>query len=237
MQKKPIIGLVPLVDEGRDSLWMLPGYMEGVRQGGGIPLMLPLNGNKHDLRQLFDLCNGLIFTGGHDVGAEVYGAEHTPLMGDTCPGRDAMETVLLDMAVKENKPVLGICRGLQLINAALGGSLYQDLQTLHPSDVCHRQPAPYDQPSHSVHLPEDSPLRAVTGKDMLQVNSCHHQGIERLAPSLRVTAIAPDGLVEGIDRPGSRLIWAVQWHPEFSWKVNEDSRAIFRAFVQGCTVC
>ena len=117
MQKKPIIGLVPLVDEGRDSLWMLPGYMDGVRQAGGIPLMLPLNTDADDLRSLFRLCDGLILTGGHDVGAHVYGAEHTSLMGDICPQRDGMESILMDLAVREDKPVLGICRGLQFINA------------------------------------------------------------------------------------------------------------------------
>ena len=234
MQKKPIIGLIPLVDEGRDSLWMLPGYMEGVAQAGGIPLMLPLDDQQEALQQLLAICDGLIFTGGHDVGAALYGAEHTSLMGDTCPARDSMEAKLLAMAMQADKPVLGICRGLQLINACLGGTLYQDLQTQHPSEVCHRQPAPYDQPSHTVALPKDSPLRAVTGKEALQVNSCHHQGIDRLAPELRAMALAPDGLTEAVYRPQSRFVWAVQWHPEFSWKVNEDSRAIFCALVDAC---
>ena len=114
-----------------------------------------------------------------------------------------------------SKPVTWICRGLQLINAALGGSLYQDLPTEHPSSICHRQPAPYDQPIHQVELVPDTPLQKCLEKDELPVNSCHHQGIKELASTLQPMAYAQDGLLEAVWKPGSRFVWAVQWHPEF----------------------
>ena len=138
----------------------------------------------------------------------------------------------MPMVLEQGKPVLGICRGLQLINVALGGSLYQDLPTQHPSSVCHRQPAPYDQPIHLVELIPNTPLQKCLGKDELPVNSCHHQGIKELASGLQPMAYAKDGLVEAVWKPGSRFVWAVQWHPEFSHKVDENSRKIFRAFVK-----
>ena len=132
---RPVIGLVPLVDRERESYWMLPGYMDGIVQGGGLPFMLPLTRDAVALRQLFDMCSGILFTGGQDVSPSVYGQQDAGLCGETCPDRDSMEWVLLELAVEYRKPVLGICRGIQFINSCLGGTLYQDLSSEHPSDV------------------------------------------------------------------------------------------------------
>lgn len=230
-EKKPLIGLVPLVDEGRESYWMLPGYMEGIEQAGGVPVMLPLTSDEAAIVCMVDSMDGFVFTGGHDVSPSLYGQEKLPVCADCCPGRDEMERRLLPLALKRDKAVLGICRGIQLINAVLGGTLYQDLATQHPSDVCHRQPAPYDMPSHQVELVDGSPLQRTLNKANTGVNSCHHQAIEKLADGLEPMAYAPDGLIEAVYMPGKRFVWAVQWHPEFSYKVNEDSVEIFKAFV------
>lgn len=194
--------------------------------------MLPLTSDKETLRKFVNDFDGFLFTGGHDVSPSFYREEVSDNCGECCPMRDEMETILLPMVLEQGKPVLGICRGLQLINVALGGSLYQDLPTQHPSSVCHRQPAPYDQPIHLVELIPNTPLQKCLGKDELPVNSCHHQGIKELASGLQPMAYAKDGLVEAVWKPGSRFVWAVQWHPEFSHKVDENSRKIFRAFVK-----
>ena len=231
---KPVIGLVPLVDEGRDSLWMLPGYMEGVAQAGGLPLMLPLTADEAALDQLCGLCDGFLLTGGHDVSPALYSQAPLPVCGATCPPRDAMETGLLRRAMAQNKAVLGICRGLQFINAALGGTLWQDLPSQHPSETCHRQTVPYDAPSHTVSLLPGTPLQSLLGIDTLGVNSYHHQAVRSLAPCLRPMALSPDGLVEAAWHPEMRFLWAVQWHPEFAWKTSPEARAVFRAFVEGC---
>ena len=231
---KPLIGLIPLVDEGRDSLWMLPGYMEGVAAAGGLPVMLPLEDGGAELDQLCGLCDGFLLTGGHDVGPEFYGAERLPACGATSPERDRMEAGVLRRAMAADKPVLGICRGLQFINAALGGTLWQDLPSQHPSEIIHRQTAPYDAPSHEVRLLPGSPLEALLGRESLGVNSYHHQAIRDLAAPLEAMAMSPDRLIEAIRHPGRRFLWGVQWHPEFAWRSDPAAAAIFRAFVESC---
>ena len=231
---KPLIGLIPLVDEGRDSLWMLPGYMEGVAAAGGLPVMLPLEDGGAELDQLCGLCDGFLLTGGHDVGPEFYGAERLPACGATSPERDRMEAGVLRRAMAADKPVLGICRGLQFINAALGGTLWQDLPSQHPSEIIHRQTAPYDASSHEVRLLPGSPLAALLGRESLGVNSYHHQAIRDLAAPLEAMAMSPDRLIEAIRHPGRRFLWGVQWHPEFAWRSDPAAAAIFRAFVESC---
>lgn len=232
--KRPLIGVVPLVDYQKASYWMLPGYLEGVEQAGGVPVVLPLTEDEGALEQLAALCDGFLFTGGQDVGPALYGGADPGLCGELSPGRDAMERRLLALARAQDKPVLGICRGIQFLNAALGGTLWQDLPAQCPSAVEHHQTAPYDQPVHTVALRPGAPLAALLGKTELAVNSLHHQAVRTLAPGLEPMAAAPDGIVEALYEPGRRFVWAVQWHPEFSWKVNGDSRAIFRAFVGAC---
>ncbi|MBQ3304433.1 MAG: gamma-glutamyl-gamma-aminobutyrate hydrolase family protein [Clostridia bacterium] len=231
---KPLIGLIPLVDAGRDSLWMLPGYMEGVASAGGLPVMLPLTDDEADLNRLCGLCDGFLLTGGQDVSPALYGQASIPECGETCPRRDAMEAGVLRRAMALDKPVLGICRGIQFINAALGGTLWQDLPSQHPSGTCHRQSVPYDAPSHDVAVLPDTPLAALLKRDALGVNSYHHQAVRELAPGLQPMALSPDGLVEALWHPDQRFLWAVQWHPEFAWKVSPEARAIFRAFVEAC---
>lgn len=230
--KKPVIGLVPLVDTGRESLWMLPGYMDGIREAGGLPVMLPLNDEDADVARMAALCDGIVFTGGHDVNPELYGEKNEGLTGELIPARDSMEGKLLSAALELDRGVLGICRGLQFLNVMLGGSLYQDLPTQFESSVNHRQPAPYHLPIHPVTV--RGPLAETVGAGEIMVNSCHHQAIRDLAPGLEVMAQAPDGIVEAVRLPGKKFLWAVQWHPEFMQAVDENSRRIFRAFVDGC---
>ena len=228
---KPVIGVMPLWDDGKDSLWMLPGYLGGISQAGGIPVVLPFTSDPEELEQLSGMLNGFLFTGGHDVSPEMYGEEPMPGMIDSCVKRDRMEAEALRLAIAKDKPVLGICRGIQLINAALGGTLYQDLPAQHPSGVEHHQTPPYDKHAHFVEIVKDSPLYAYLGTGQLSVNSYHHQAVKETAPGLTVMAVSTDGLAEALYKPDHRFLWAVQWHPEFSWKTNESSRKIFRAFV------
>ncbi len=228
---KPVIGIVPLVDIEKESYWMLPGYMEGIAQAGGLPLMLPLTDDAADLEQILAMCSGFLFTGGHDVSPELYGEEKLPQCAECCPARDRMELPLLKKALAADKPILGICRGIQFLNAALGGTLYQDLPTQHPSSLTHRQSPPYDIPAHEVVIETGSPLHELLGTCRLPVNSCHHQAIKALSPQLQPMAYAPDGLVEAVCMPEKHFVWAVQWHPEFSWRTDAQSRKIFQAFV------
>ena len=229
---KPLIGLIPLVDDRLESLWMLPGYMDGVAQAGGIPVMLPLTEDPSDLEQLCAACDGFLLTGGHDVSPSVYGEEKLPVCGDCSEARDRMERLVLEFALRDDKPVLGICRGHQLLNALLGGTLYQDLPTQHPSAVEHHQQPPYDAPIHSVSILPGTPLHELLGRDALPVNSYHHQAVKALSPRLKPMAVADDGLVEAVYLPGKRFVWGVQWHPEFAFRSDAASAAILSAFVR-----
>lgn len=229
-----MIGVIPLVDLQRESYWMLPGYFQGLEEAGAVPVMLPLSSDPDCLAQIADSFDGFLLTGGQDVEPDVYHAEKLPLCGECSPERDSMECALLPLVLEKDKPVLGICRGIQIINAALGGTLYQDLPVQHPSEVVHHMDPPYDRASHSVDLIADAPLASILGCSRIGVNSCHHQGIRELAPSLLPAAIAEDGLVEGAYMPGKRFVLAVQWHPEFSFRKDPCSRAILSAFVRAC---
>lgn len=232
---KPIIGVMPLWDDEKQSLWMLPGYFDGLVQAGGLPIMFPLCVDRGDIARLAAQCDAFLLSGGHDVSPSIY--HEAPLDGliTACEPRDALEWEVLRLALEADKPVLGVCRGLQFINAALGGTLYQDLPLQHPSRVDHHQTAPYDVPTHNVHLVEGSALRKCLGVEEIGVNSYHHQGIRALADGLEAMAVAPDGLVEAFRKTDARFLWAVQWHPEFSFRSDEHSRKILRAFVDAAT--
>lgn len=232
--KKTLIGIVPLIDTEKESYWMLPGYMEGIMQAGGLPVMLPVTQEEAAIRQLTETCDGFLFTGGQDVAPELYGEKRLQECGECSPERDKMESILLVEALKADKPVLGICRGIQFMNAALGGSLYQDIPTQRPSKLEHHQTPPYDLPVHEVRLEPDTPLYDILQTDTLAVNSYHHQAVKQLASGLQVMARAEDGLTEAVFMPGKRFVWATQWHPEFSYKTDENSRKIFQAFVSAC---
>lgn len=230
--RKPIIGLIPLVDDERESYWMLPGYMEGVRAAGGIPVMLPLTEDLEELAQLNGMCDGYLLTGGHDVSPLLHGEQPLAECGAVSERRDGMERIILDTAIEEDKAVLGICRGIQFMNAALGGTLYQDIPTQRAEYVEHHQNGHYDEPIHMNYIEEGTPLRELLGTPELAVNSYHHQAVKTLAPKLSMMACSEDGLVEAVYMPDKRFIWGVQWHPEFSYKTDETSMKIFEAFVR-----
>ena len=229
--KKPIIGVTPLWDKEKNSYWMLPGYLEGLEEAGAIPVILPLAADGADIAQFADLCDGFLFTGGQDVAPQLYREALKPTCGELCPARDTLERELLNRALEQDKPILGICRGLQFLNVALGGTLYQDLPTEHPSEIEHSMKPPYDQAAHTVRILPDTPLAALLQKQELGVNSCHHQAIRSLAPSLVEMARSTDDLIEAMYLPGKTFVWGVQWHPELSFRTDEDSRKMFMALV------
>lgn len=230
---KPLIGLTPIDDTARESLWMLPGYMQGLEAVGGIGVMLPLTDDAAVLKELVAKMDGILLTGGNDVAPALYGEPKESFCGENNPLRDRMETRLIELALQADKPVFGICRGLQILNAVLGGTLYQDLKNQTGTEICHSMDKPYDRTVHEVTILPDTPLAELYGPGALAVNSRHHQGIKTLAPALRAQATAPDGLIESVYLPGYRFVQAVQWHPEHRWQAAE-SQSILRAFVDAC---
>lgn len=231
---KPVIGLSPLWDQKKASYWMLPGYMKMLEDCGALPLMLPLTTDGVLLHQCLEICDGLLLTGGHDVSPRLYGADASPYCGEVCETRDEMDRFLLISAIGADMPVLGICRGLQLMNAVLGGTLWQDLPTEHKSSVNHHMIPPYDRWIHRVELPVNTPLRDLLDLKYIRVNSYHHQAVKEPASVLKPMAVSEDGLIEGMYFPGKKFIWGVQWHPEFAYQTDRNSQKIARAFVDAC---
>ena len=245
--EKPIIGVMSLVDEEKDSLWMLPGYFDGIIEAGGIPVMLPLIEDMESVKQIANSFDGFVFSGGPDVDPKYYNKDDEVGNLRLCPQRDSFEMALIKEVIELDKPILGICRGLQLINVSLGGTLYQDLPKQFESEIVHSQERPYDVGSHIVTMVKGSkfydlvcnstyeePNYYNNDGETLSVNSCHHQGIKDLAECLVPMANAADGLVEAFEMPEKRFLWAFQWHPEFMHKKDQVSRSIFKTFVDSC---
>lgn len=231
---RPVIGLIPLFDDDKESYWMLPGYMKAIEKCGGLPIMLPLTEDKEEIADAYSLCDGILFTGGHDVSPIIYGETESDKCAKTCPARDRMETVILEKCLNDNKAFLGICRGIQFVNACLGGTLYQDLPAEYTGNVEHHMTPPYDRTVHNIEVIENTKLADIVGAGTHGVNSYHHQAVKTLADGLKVMALSEDGLVEAAEVPNQRFAIAVQWHPEFSYENNEDSIKIIQAFVDAC---
>lgn len=231
---KKIVGLIPLYDDEKDSYWMLPGYMKVLEACGALPVMLPLTTDTEELDDCFRLCDGILMTGGHDVDPKLYGEHAKATCGTACSSRDQMETYLFKKALEEDKPVFGICRGVQLMNVLLGGTLYQDLPTEYPSGTEHHMTPPYDKPIHKVDVVSGTKLSDIIGAGEHAVNSYHHQAIKELAPGVEAMAYSEDGLVEAISVPGKSFLVGVQWHPEFAFESDPECKKLVQAFVDAC---
>jgi len=231
--KQPLIGVTPIWDANKDSIWMLPEYLTGIIDSGGVPVILPLTCDPGILAQLLSTVDGLLFTGGPDISPDMYGEERLELTDKPFKERDEMEKLLFLQALERGTPVFGICRGLQIMNVILGGSLYQDIPSQFGTQTSHQQKKPYDAPHHTVEILEGTPLHALLGVDSLLVNSRHHQAICNLASAFSPMAKAPDGLVEAIFIPDKPFVRAIQWHPEHSPK-DTASKALFYDFVEAC---
>jgi putative glutamine amidotransferase len=213
-------------------------YVVAVREAGGLPLLLTPAHQDESLRALYELLDGLLLTGGEDVAPARYGEPVTASNVECVPERDSLEFRLVEWALADQLPVLAVCRGIQVLNVALGGSLHQDLPAERPGPVAHDQMARQvsrTQPSHTVTVHAGSFLGDLIGAGVLPVNSMHHQGIKALAPSLVAVAHAADGLVEAVepaDSAAGSFLVGVQWHPEELARADDvAARRLFEAFV------
>lgn len=229
MNKHKIIGVTPLYCDEKKSIWMLPAYMDMLEGVGLLPIILPAHASNEELDRLNTVCDGYLFTGGHDVNPEVYGCKKSPNCGDINADRDSLESRLFQKAFASDKPILGICRGIQFINAILGGTLYQDLNSEYKSSIEHHMTPPYNRHVHTVTI-RDGILSQIIPDKIIGVNSYHHQAIRTLANDLHIEAVSEDGLIEAVSYPGKKFILAVQWHPEFIYNDDENCAAIIRAF-------
>jgi putative glutamine amidotransferase len=212
-------------------------YIHAVQLAGGLPLMIPLSRDPDMLEDYFSNMDGLLLPGGMDVDPAHYGEEPHRRLKEVDPVRDETELFLARRALQEDKPVFGVCRGQQLLNVAAGGSLFQDIGSQASNEVLlHFQDFAEEWPSHSVEVRPDTMLFQIVQQPTVRVNSYHHQAVKRLAPGFRVSATAPDGVVEGIESTRHMFALGVQWHPELLAEKNLDfNLALFRRHVEAAS--
>jgi len=208
-------------------------YTCSLVNAGAVPLLIPVGLPESALDALLPRLDGILFTGGGDIDPQRYGGEPHPLVSDVDNDRDRIELYLLEHIFETKAPFMGICRGLQVINVALGGSLYEDILDQRPDSIKHAYLPdwPREHLAHTIQVEANSRLAGILGTDNLQVNSLHHQGIRRLAPGLQASAYAPDGMIEAFELPGHPYGLAVQWHPE-NLQAYTPMQVLFRSFVQ-----
>jgi len=223
-QLKPIIGISSTSGEGNSTSVPLT-YVESVIREGGVPMVLPITHDHELLNRMLDNIDALILTGGEDVDPlKWYGEEPLPALGGIAPERDSFDVALARLAVLRGLPLLGICRGHQVINVAFGGTLYQDIPSqVKGSQVKHRQSAPGNYGTHSIRIEENSLLFKQIGTQSIAVNSFHHEAVKDVAPGFKVTATSVDGIVEAMEKIGSDQVYSVQFHPEVFTAQNIDT--------------
>lgn len=230
---KPIIGVLAEVDSTL-TCKVNGAYITAIEKSGGIPVLLPYGQEDATLDAFTDVCDGFLFTGGADVDPLRYGEKVKDTCGTIQHRRDELDFAMFNRALATGKPILAICRGAQLVNVALGGTLYQDIPTEFITDMIHRQIEPKDAFSHNVCVIEGTPLRALVGKERIPVNSFHHQAAKKLGAGLCVMACADDGIPEAFYLSGDRYLRAYQWHPEGLFENDIYSRIIFSDFIKAC---
>lgn len=237
---KPVIGIttnfLDITDapfSGHQRIYVNKGYIDAITIAGGIPLLLPVSDNTETTNHLLSLVDGVLLSGGQDVHPSLYNEECHPLLGTTSKERDAFEVHVIDHIRKNNKPLLGICRGQQIINVAFGGTLYQDLSLYSPSlAIKHSQEEPWDQATHRIRLVPKSMLHQIFNHSEVLTNSYHHQAVKDVAPGFSVAASSEDGIIEALEKndPSSWIV-SVQWHPELMIYNSSQMLPLFRALI------
>ena len=229
-----IVGLSSKARSGEASANLT--YVNAVKKAGGVPLVIPMTTDDRQIDAILDVIDALIMTGGEDIAPlEYFGEEPHPNLGEVVPARDAFDIKLIKKAVAKGIPVLGICRGVQALNVAFGGTLYQDIPTQLPTySIQHSQDAPGSLGTHTVIIDKNSALYKQVGKEQIAVNSFHHQAVKDVAPGFKATAKSKDGCIEAIEMVGNPKVWGVQFHPEHLVNgVDADNFiGIFKALLQ-----
>lgn len=235
---RPVIGLTHSIQQDEKRLMMPMSYANVVREAGGTPVLLPITRDDEVIASYAELVDGVLFSGGEDVDPGYYGEDQLWTCGDVLPLRDEFEIKLARILLEKcpEKPVLGICRGEQVLNVAMGGTLYQDLKSQLSGCIAHQQHqiAPYA--SHRVMINAGSKLHEIFGETQIMTNSHHHQAVKEIAAGLVASATAADGVIEGFEKPEHPYFVGVQWHPERLVEREENAmhKRLFKSFVDAC---
>jgi gamma-glutamyl-gamma-aminobutyrate hydrolase PuuD len=228
--KRPLIGLDCSYERDAknscDQMRMYVAYYQALIEAGALPVVIPVIDDRTLLSEYLDGLDGLVFTGGLDVPPAAYGQEKHPRTEECHPKRFVYDKLLAELALQRDIPVLAICMGQQLINVVYGGTLIQHIET----EIEHTRVEPGLDSFHPVTIEEDSSLHRILGARELEVNSTHHQAVDKPAPGLRVRARAPDGIIEAVQMTDKRFFIGVQWHPERLME-RPEQQELFKAFV------
>jgi len=230
---KPIIGVSTNLKDY--VLSVSTDYLDAITSSGGVPIVLA-NLNDEDIQSIALLLDGLLLTGGGDVDPTLFFEEPIPHLGNVSPERDNFEIALTQTMLKLNKPILGICRGIQILNIAAGGNIYQDIYSQFDKPLLqHTQLAPRHHASHFIQIEKATKLHEILESDLVKVNSFHHQAVKKIPKPFEICAIANDGLIEAIESKEHDFVLGIQWHPEGMFKKNDSSSvSIFQAFIKAC---
>ena len=231
----PVIGITTNQSKnanGQPTIMLMQSYVNAVMQAGGVPVLIPSLIADEGWAEVYSRLDGILFSGGGDIGIEFAPGEPHPRIDDVDLARDSIELKLVQAAASDGKAFLGICRGCQVMNVALGGTLYTHIPDQLPNALDHSYPGNMRTVLvHEIKIEEGTRLAEIFGDPIIRVNSLHHQGLRAVAPSLRVAGHAPDGLVEAVELADHPFGLAVQWHPE--WLMDQEStRNLFKKFVE-----
>jgi putative glutamine amidotransferase len=241
MHKRPVIGIptqtLEAIPDELPRCWLMSQrYVHMLVSVGAVPWIVPLLDDEATLRRIYDQVDGVFLPGGVDMDPASYGEERHELCGRTDPPRDHVELAFTRWALEDGKPVFGVCRGMQVINVAAGGTLYQDCGEQVPGAIKHDYfPGAgwaRDYLAHEIRLAPDTRLRRVFGADTVMVNSMHHQGIRTVGEGLVPSAHSPDGLLEALEGSGDAFLVGVQWHPEMLMDTDPGTLRLFEEFIE-----
>ncbi|MFP4589077.1 MAG: gamma-glutamyl-gamma-aminobutyrate hydrolase family protein [Candidatus Bipolaricaulota bacterium] len=233
MPERPTIAVSCSFDEDTEVFRIHRGYVDALVENGALPFIVPHSGDEQlSPKEILAQVDGVLFSGGTDFDPIFFDEEPRYELASIVPGRDRLEIALLQEAVEAGMPILGICRGVQTINIAAGGSVYQDIEAQIEDPLRHHQDAPRWYPTHKIEVRPDSLLRAILGRDRLGVNSFHHQSAREIARGFRISATSRDGVIEAIEAENGAFQLGVQWHPERMWEKYPVHGRLFSRLVE-----
>lgn len=237
---RPVIGISTnflTVDKGKflgmERIYVNKDYIDAIVKAGGTPLLLPPVESVETIRQYIRLCDGFLLSGGGDINPILYHETPHPKLEEFHSSLDLSQWLLTEEILKTDKPLLAICRGIQLLNVVQGGTLWQDISAIDHPVMLHSQYGPRSDIFHWVNLEQDSILGKLYGKK-LEVNSFHHQCLNTLGKELKITAIAPDGIIEAVEMPSHSFVLGVQWHPEMLLNTSNKMLPLFKEMINNC---
>ncbi|MGJ9458407.1 gamma-glutamyl-gamma-aminobutyrate hydrolase family protein [Oceanobacillus sp. CF4.6] len=233
---KPIIGVTASMETDKAYYSVANRNVKAILAAGGIPIIVPYLIDDHEVNQMTDRIDGLYVTGGYDIDPVIFGEEPHPKLGTIIPERDMAELSLVSSMLEKRKPILGVCRGSQILNIAAGGDMYQDIYSQMDNELLqHSQKAPFDYCSHFVEVAEGTLLHRLAGKNKFRINSFHHQANRVVPEGFQISGKASDGVIEAIESKTHPFVLGLQWHPEALIHAREDpSLKIYQGFMEAC---